>query len=169
MKTAALVLLLLIAVLRSCVRDAVDVLGSLSQIVHTVSVDVKQRHWNEKLLSPTEATTVTDRSHYWGENEHLYGLTPSHVPLKTTNDWRKGEITHHTQTAKRRQKNLKWEGVTDSTLNFKLTNSALNFKLTGLPLHGVLSVWSFRRHARCTVGKEKEKRDFPYLKINTTQ
>ena len=44
MKTAALMLLLLIAELRSCVRDAVDVLGSLSQIVRTVSVDVKQQH-----------------------------------------------------------------------------------------------------------------------------
>ena len=27
---------------------------------------------------------VTDRGYCWGENEHFYRLTPSHVQLKTT-------------------------------------------------------------------------------------
>ena len=28
---------------------------------------------------------LTEAAYYWGENKHLYGLTPPHLPLKTTN------------------------------------------------------------------------------------
>ena len=56
---------------------------------------------------PIEATTEE-------ENEHLYGATPPHVPLKTTNHTSSCIIINVTQTAKRGQENLEWEGVIGS-------------------------------------------------------
>ena len=56
---------------------------------------------------PTEATTEE-------ENELLYGPTPDHVSLKTTNHTSSGIIINVTQTAKRGQENLEWEGVIGS-------------------------------------------------------
>ena len=116
---------------------------------------------------------LTDICHCCWENEHLYRPTPSHVPLKTMNYSRKFRFLHHDthiintegqMAAKRRQENLKWEGVIGS-LTFATIE--VNFDWTWIDLAVVMQCpISFQCHLRCIVDKTK---DLPSLEINTNK
>ena len=69
--------------------------------------------------------------YYRGENKQLYWWMPSHEPLKTTNYSRKFGFTRQgtsksTQTVKRTQENIEWEGVVGSLVAATI---AANFEL----------------------------------------
>ena len=104
---------------------------------------------------------------------HLYGLMPSHVPLKTTCYSRQFGFTHQetygesTHTAKRQKYLDKWEGVIGWLTSAKIeVNVRLNLKLIRLLSYDVQSVSCFRRPACCTVGKPRK---LPHLRINTNK
>ena len=104
------------------------------------------------------------------KQQHLYGPTPSHLPLKTTNYSRQhGFIikTHHNQH--------RWQraDTTISTGNGSLGHRqsatvATNFELKQPRLlsHGAQSVSSFGRHVCCIFGKTS---NFPKLQAYTSQ
>ena len=120
----------------------------------------RKRHYLASLISLAPNKTgsgaaVADRGYYWGENERLYGLTPPY--LKITIFSRKFRFLHQDITINtdgdEEQWNFEWEGVTRSVTTATVEWTSINFELLS---RGAQSVSSFRRHARCIVGKTKD-------------
>ena len=109
---------------------------------------------------------MTYRGYYWGENYDLYRPTPSHVPQTTTTYYsRKLGFTHqNTPLTTQTERGQFWIGRGHWSLTS--TTITTNLELTRLLKLGVQSVSSFRRLARCIVGKTGDFLDFL---INTSQ
>ena len=77
--------------------------------------------------------------------------------------------THQHRRCKRRQKNLRWQGVIGSLTSAKIEAIfywTFHLKLTWLLSHDIQSVSSFRLHVHCIVSKTT---DFPRSKNKHTQ